>query len=105
MIIAVERLIVSDHIEFYWEVCFEEGAHDFDFASRLIFNAREAPRWPISNFFKVHFCLAFLFYNSLVLFYDIFLQNASVFLDFFCILWDNSSFPQLWNSPLLISRT
>ena len=54
-------------IEFYWEVCLEERTHDFFVASRLIFNAREAPRWSISNFFNVlafmaYVCLAFLLF-------------------------------------------
>ena len=55
-IVAVERLIVFlvfRPIEFYWEVCFKERAHDFGFASRYHLMRAKTPSWSISNFFNV----------------------------------------------------
>ena len=48
----------------------------------------EAPSWPVSNFFNVRVCLAFLFIYSLTLLYDIILEIASAFFEDFCdFLW------------------
>ena len=53
------------------------------FRISLRFNAREAPRWSVSNDFKVRFCLAFLFIYSLISVYYIFAENARAFLKIF----------------------
>ena len=56
-----------DHIEFIGR-CVKEKVRTIVLTHLAKINAREAPRWSISNFFNVRlFCVAFLFIYSLEL--------------------------------------
>lgn len=60
VIVAVERLIVLglDHIEFIGR-CVKEKVRTIFLTHLATINAREAPRWSISNFFNVRLLVLF----------------------------------------------